>query len=70
MLKRRTTVHQRGIKPPPVPQVPARLGQLVNTRVENSLSHPGTQLMLHAEEVHHNASNPAQVTSMNDVFYH
>ena len=47
-------------------KVPARLGPLLSTLVEISVTHPRPQLMLHAAEVHRNASagNRARVTSM------
>ena len=50
----------------PLPRVPARLGPLLSTPVEISVTHPRTQLVLHAAEVHRSASagNRARVTSM------
>ena len=62
MLKRCITMHR--------PQVPARLGPRLSTLAENSVSHSGTQLVLHAEELHHNASagNKARVTSMATMY--
>ena len=44
--------------------------KLLGLVVENSLSHPGAQLVLHAEEAHHNASagNRTRVTSMATMY--
>ena len=45
-----------GSRHAPLPQVPARLGPLLSTLVEISVTHPRTQLVLHAAEVHRSAS--------------
>ena len=99
---KRRVVHQRGIKPLPIPQVPARAGttaeyaqpgfmgalslQVVASQTVSYQSKLGgklpkssrpspatarrTQLMLHAQEAHHNASagNRARVTSMVTIY--